>query len=65
MILMDLGAEVHGHDHHFKFYEYTKADLSSEIKKKFLNVSLFTSSIGYPKGKKEVIDHSSFMEHHF
>ena len=40
MILMDLGAEVHGRDHHFKFYESTKADLSSEIKKKSFSMFL-------------------------
>ena len=44
---MELGAEIRGHDHHFKLHEYAGPDLSSETKKiRVINGLLYASSIG-------------------
>ena len=64
MILMELGAELLGHDCHFKLHEYAGADLSSKMKNRVMNNLLYASSIGKPEGKKATLDHSSSVEHH-
>ena len=52
--------KFHEHDNHFKLYKSV-----GDEKIGVLNISFCAFSIGQPKGKKAMIDHSLCMEHHF